>query len=143
MGATAAQTLKLLLLQDPQQLRLQGKGNIPYFIQEQCPCVSHFETAHFLSHSSGEGALLVPEEFAFQQVKGNRRAIQLYERAPASWADVVNRAGDQLLTRTRLSEYQHRAIGRCHSVHLCEYGFQRRAVAYDFFKSILNTTLFT
>jgi hypothetical protein len=85
----------------------------------------------------------VPEEFAFQQVKGNRCAIELYERAPASWADIVNRVGDQFLARTRLSEYQNGGIRWCHSFHLCEYQFQRRAVAYDFFKSILNATMFT
>src|ERR1700745_93469 len=143
MGPTAAQTLKLLLLQDPQQLRLQGKGNIAYFIQEQCPCVCHFETAHFLCESSGESSLLMSEEFAFQQVKRNGRAVQLYEWAPASWTDIVNRAGDQLLTRTTLSEYQHGGISGCHSFPLREDRLQLRAVAYDFFKSILNATLFT
>jgi hypothetical protein len=143
VGPTAAETLKLLLLQDPKQLRLQGKGNIPYFIQEQCPCVSHFEAANFLSDSPSEGTPLVPEKFAFQQVKGNGRAIELYERTPASWAAMVNRAGDQLLTRTGLSEYQHGGIGRCHSFHFREYGFQRGTVAYDFFKSTLNAALFT
>src|ERR1700756_5983304 len=99
MGPTAAQALEFLLLQDPQQLRLQGKGNIPYFIQEQCPSIGHFETANFQSHSSGEGALLVPEEFAFQQVKGNGGAIQLDKRACAAWADVVN--GPYLSLRVR------------------------------------------
>src|SRR5258707_3502034 len=143
VSPAAAQTLKLLLLQNPQQLRLQGQGNIPYFIQEQCPCIGHFEAANFLNDSPSERAFLVSEEFAFQQVKGNGRAIELYERTPASWADMVNRAGDQLLTPTGLSEYQHGGIVRCHSFPFREYGFQRGTAAYDFFKSTLNAALFT
>src|SRR5712691_1670159 len=100
MRTAASQTLKLLLLQDPQQLRLQGQRNISYFIEEQCPPVSHFETANFLRDRSGESALLVPKQFALQQVKGNGRAIHLYEGASAARAHIVNGAGDQLLART-------------------------------------------
>src|SRR5260370_32292548 len=62
MRAATTQTFELLLLQHPQQLRLQRQRNIPYLIEEQCPLVGHFETANFLRESSGEsGGLLLSE----------------------------------------------------------------------------------
>src|SRR6266404_7758745 len=85
-----SQTFELLLLQHPQQFRLQRQRNISYLIEEQCPFVGHFETPNFLRESSGESALFVAEEFAFEQVKRNSSAIQLDEWAPASWTDIVN-----------------------------------------------------
>src|ERR1700746_1118691 len=104
MRTPPSQTLKLLLLQDPQQLGLQSQGQISDFIQKEGPCIGHFEAAHFLSESPSERAFLVREEFAFQQVKRNGGAIQLNERTSAASADVVNGPGDQLLTRTCLAE---------------------------------------
>ena len=104
MRTATSQTLKLLLLQNPQQLRLQSQGQISDFIQKEGPCIGHFEAANFLNDSPSEGAFLVSEEFAFQQVKRNGGAIQLYERTSAACADVVNGAGYQLLTSTRLPE---------------------------------------
>src|SRR6266853_6787337 len=110
MRAATSQTFELLLLQHPQQFRLQRQRNIPYLIEEQCPFVGHFETPNFLRESSGESTLLVPEEFAFEQVKRNSSAIQLDEWAPASWTDIVNGTGNQLLARTGLSKDQDSGI---------------------------------
>src|SRR5271156_3197060 len=92
MRPAASRTLAFLLLQDPQQLRLQHQRKIPYFIEEQCPRVSHFETAICPRDGPGEGPLFLPQELAFQQVEGSRRAIQLYERPPAVWTEIMNGA---------------------------------------------------
>src|ERR1700751_688526 len=94
MRPATSQTLELLFLQDPQQLRLQRQGQISNFVQEKGPCVGHFEAANFLRDSPRESALLVSKEFAFQQVKGNGGAIQFHERPTAACADVVNSTGD-------------------------------------------------
>src|SRR6267378_5699308 len=106
-----SQTFELLLLQYPQQLRLQGQGNVADFVEEQCSSVSHFEPANFLSDGTGESALFVAEQFAFEQVKRNSSAIQLDEWAPAAWTDIVNGTGNQLLARTGLSKDQDSGIG--------------------------------
>ena len=58
------------------------------------PPISHFESSNLLRDSSGEGALLVTEQLAFQEIKGNGRAIQLDERTSASRACIVNGMGD-------------------------------------------------
>src|SRR6185369_9088033 len=101
----AAQTFELLLLQNPQQFRLQRQRNIAYLIEEQGPSIGHFEAADFLCNCSGESSLFVSKEFAFQQVKGNGRAIQFYEGPSAACADVVNGASNQFFARTRLAQY--------------------------------------
>src|SRR5260370_25759329 len=93
--AATSQTFELLLLQHPQQFRLQRQWNIPYFIEEQCPFVGHFETANFLRESSGESALFVPKEFAFQQIKGNGGTGESFERVAAPWGAIVGGARDE------------------------------------------------
>jgi hypothetical protein len=142
MRLTASKALEFLVLQDPEQLRLQRQGNVSNFVEKQSPSVRHVETANFLGERSGESALFVSKKFAFEQVKRDGSTIQLHERAPAPWADIVNGAGDQLLTCTRLSEDQHRGIGRCDSFHLREHKVEGRAVTYDLVESVLGLTLF-
>ena len=83
MSAGAAQTLKLLFLQNPQQLRLQPRRNVSYFIQEKGALVGQFETANLLRDCSRERPLLVAKEFTFQQVQWNGSAIQPYESSSA------------------------------------------------------------
>ena len=79
MGMRAAQPFELLLLQNPQQLRLQFERNIADFIQEQRAAVRRFETADLLRHGAREGAPFVTEELAFEKSQRNRRAVQLHE----------------------------------------------------------------
>ena len=66
MRLAASRALEFLLLQDPQQLRLQRRGKITDFIKEQCSGISHFETAYSARHSPGKGALFMAKEFAIQ-----------------------------------------------------------------------------
>ena len=63
MSTSAAQTLELLFLQNAQQLRLQRRWNIPYFIQEKRAFVGEFETANLLRDGAREGTLFVAKEF--------------------------------------------------------------------------------
>src|SRR6516164_7538876 len=94
MRPATPHTLELMLLKHSEQLRLQGQRHISDFVQEQSSGIRHFKAANFLRKSPGKRASFVAEEFAFQQVKGNRRAIELYEGATAACAEVVDRAGN-------------------------------------------------
>jgi DNA-binding NtrC family response regulator len=76
--ATAPQAPEFLLLQHSQQLGLQRRRDVAYFVQEQRPFVSHFEAPHLLRDGSGKGTLLVTEQFAFQKIQRNGRAIEFY-----------------------------------------------------------------
>ncbi len=71
------------------------------------PPIRHFESSNLLCYRSREGTLLVTEQFAFQQVKRNSRAIQLDERTSAPRACFVNGMGDQLLACAGLALNQN------------------------------------
>src|SRR5580658_735540 len=79
VSATASQALELLFLQHAQQFWLQGGKDVAYFVQKQRALVGHLEAPDLLRDGSGEGALLVTEQFAFQKIERNGRAIQLDE----------------------------------------------------------------
>ena len=64
-----------------------------------------------LDDGAGESALLVSEQFAFEQAGGQRRRVHSDERALATRTEVVDRARDQLLAGSRFAEDQHRAVG--------------------------------
>jgi hypothetical protein len=52
----------LALLQEAQQLDLQGEGQIPDLIQEYRPPVRHFHFAFLVCGGAGEGALQMTEK---------------------------------------------------------------------------------
>src|SRR5437762_12339634 len=106
MRLTASKALEFLVLQDPEQLRLQRQGNVSDFVEKQSPSVRHVETANFLGERSGESALFVSKKFVLGWFKRHASTIQFTEGALAPWADIWNGAGDQLLTCTVLSEHK-------------------------------------
>src|SRR4029077_19761266 len=98
MSPGTSQALEFLFLQNAQQFGLQSRRNVSNLVKKQRSLVGQFEAADLLRDGAGKGASFMPEEFAFQQVKWNGSAIQLYEWTAASRAQIVNRAGDQLFT---------------------------------------------
>ena len=66
-GPGASQALKLLLLQHPQQFRLQFERNVSDLVQKERASMGQFESPLFLHERTGERALLVSEQFALQQ----------------------------------------------------------------------------
>src|SRR5437879_11030067 len=66
MRIRAAQPFELLLLQNPQQFRLQLERNIADLIQKQRAAVRRLEAAYLLRHSTRECALFMTEELALE-----------------------------------------------------------------------------
>ena len=62
-------------------------------------------------HGAGEGALLVAEQLALEQVLRDRRAVDRDERLRGARAQRVHRLGQQFLARAALAEQQHARIG--------------------------------
>src|SRR5207253_3023920 len=89
------------------------------------------EAAAALLQRAGEGALLVSEELALDQLARQRGAIELHQRTLAPRACVVDRTSDELFARTGLALDQHRAVGRSHLRDLAEHAAQRRRIADD------------
>ena len=135
VSPSAAQALELLFLQYAQKFGLQCRRNIAHLVQEKRTFVGQLETANLLRYGSGERASLVTKKLTFQQIQRNGSAIQLYERTPASRAEVVNCARDQLLAGACLSLDKNGGIGWRHAFDLFKDRLQSRALAYDLFES--------
>jgi hypothetical protein len=96
-----------------------------------------------LPNGSGERTSLVTKKLTFQQIQRNGSAIQLYERTPASRAEVVNCARDQLFAGASLSLDKNRGTCRRHPFDLFKHRFQSKAFAYDLLKSAPIVYVFT
>ena len=72
--ADAAQAPHGLLLQKLQQLDLKRRFHVADFVQEQGAAVGRFDQADLALPGVGESALLVAEEFGFEQGGRDRTA---------------------------------------------------------------------
>ena len=85
----------------------------------------------FVSGRSREGTLHMAEQFAFQQPRRQRRAMDADERPIAARAVVVNGFRKQLLAGAALSSDQHTRFTDRHFANSVEDAFQCRAVSDD------------
>src|SRR6266852_7864664 len=143
VSPSAAQAFEFLFLQYAQQLGLQRRRNIAHLVEEERTFVGQLEAANLLRYGSGERALLVAKELAFQQIQWNGSAIQPYEKTSDARADVVDRMGDELLAGTCFTLDQHSRAGRRDAFDLFEHRFQRRTVADDLLESARVRILIT
>src|SRR5258708_12462190 len=60
VSPSASQAFELLFLQYSQQFGLQCQRNIPHFIQEYRPFVTHLETAYPFPYGSAQRPFLLP-----------------------------------------------------------------------------------
>ena len=93
--------------------------------------MGQLEATAFLRDGSRKSALLVTEEFALDQPRGNGGAIQLDQRPLAAVAETVYGPADQLLARARLAQDEGRGICGGDAFHLLEGALQARAGARD------------
>ncbi len=74
-GLRAADAVDHALLDRAQQLGLQAHVHLGDFVEQQRAAIGLLELADAARERAGEGALLVAEQFGFQQVLRDRRAI--------------------------------------------------------------------
>src|SRR3989454_7923637 len=108
----AADTLERLLLEDPEELRLERERDLAHLVEEECAAMGHLEASDLLRDGPGERAPLVAEELALQETRRDGGAIDLDEGSLAAAASVVNGARDQFLPRAGLAEHEHGRVGR-------------------------------
>src|SRR5947199_180246 len=128
-GAVAAHPLELALLEHAQDLRLRLRPHVADLVEEECPAVGDLELALARRDRPCEGALLVTEELALDQLARERRAVHLDERLRAPRAVVVERVGDQLLPRAARAADEDRQIRVRHLADHVEHALHRRALA--------------
>src|SRR5205823_12277854 len=77
------------LLQDAQQPGLRFGRHVADLVEKQRSALRLLEAAHIASGSAGEGAFLMAEQLAFDQLAGDRRHIDRDERTRAALAEIV------------------------------------------------------
>ena len=103
--------IDLPLLKNPEQLGLEGGVKLAHLVQHQGSLLGELELPRLAVKGPGEGAFLIAEEFRFQQVFGDRGAVDGHERTRGAGTLVVNVAGQKLLAHSALPLDQDRGIG--------------------------------
>ena len=99
-----ADPFKLLFLQDPKHLRLEGDGHLADLVEKDGAVVSQFETSLPGSMGAGKGPPLVPEQLALKQGLRQGGTVHLNEGLVLSIAGIVDGARHQLLAGTGFPE---------------------------------------
>ena len=100
--------------------------------------MSQFESPELLRDSTREGALLVAEQLALEQSRGDRRAVHFYESRVTAFAQVVDRAGDHFLARARFALNEHSRVGRGDGFHLLQDSHQGFTLPNNLLKIVLG-----
>ena len=105
-AAAAAEFFDFPLLQNAQQLGLQGQGDIAHFIEEHRPASGQLELAR-PRLDSGSDTALDAEKLRLQQRLRKRRAVDGHERSLFPRRIPVNQPGHHLFTGPRFAADQH------------------------------------
>src|SRR5262245_35288456 len=80
---------------------------------------------------AAEGAACVPEELTLEKIGGDRGAVERDEQLLLPGRELVDRAGDELLSGARLPRHEDGASGRRHLPHELEDGNDRRRAPHE------------
>ena len=100
-----------------QQLDLHRQRHVADFVEEQRTAIGQFETPGTAGDRTGEGALLVAEQFAFQQLCRDRPAVDWHEWRVATLGVVMQITRNHFLAGAGLAEDQHAGVGVGHLLH--------------------------
>ena len=95
-----------------QQLGLQFDGHFSDFVEKQRSLVGLFEQPLFVLRRTRETAGAVAEEFAFEQLFGEGRAVDRHECLSGARPGLVDRLREDLLARSGLAGEQYRRVRR-------------------------------
>ena len=109
----ASHAADLVLLEGAQYFGLGRERHVADLVHEERTARGLFELALALFDGRGEGAAFVAEEFAFDQLRGNGRAVDFDEGARSPSALGVEPAGDQLLAGPVLAGDEGTGIEGC------------------------------
>ena len=112
-----------------QQLGLQRRVHLADLVEEERAAVGGLEAADARARGAGEGALLVAEELALEQVLGDRGAVDDDEGLVARGAEIVDRARDELLAGAALAGDQHGRARRRDALDGAEHAAHHLALA--------------
>ena len=110
-GLHAAEALEGPLLDDPEQLGLEGGVHLPDLVEEEGAPVRELEAPELARRGAGEGAALVAEHLRLEQPLGDAGAVDRDEGSGGPRALLVDRLGDELFARAALATDQDGDLG--------------------------------
>src|SRR5678815_1895443 len=109
-GRRAAERRELALLEEPQELHLNGKRDVSDLVEEERAALRELDTTRLALGRPGERALLVTEELALEERLGDRAAVHGDERTVLSRALLVDFARRDLLAAAALAAQEHLSL---------------------------------
>jgi hypothetical protein len=131
-----ANPLELALLEDPQELGLDGQRQLRDLVEEQRPARGQLEAPGLLAIGAGEGAPLVAEQLGLQQGLGERGAVHRHEGTFHAGARVMDGSRYQLLAGPALAHDQGGGLGGGHLGGAVEGLPQRSGAADDLIEPV-------
>jgi len=131
LGAARAHRRHLAALQRAQQLGLQLGGHVADLVEEERAARGLAEAPQPRLDGTGEGAALVAEQLALEQLARDRRRVDGHEGQRAAMARCVQGARDQLLAGAALAGDQHRHVAARHAADGLEGVEQGRAASHQ------------
>src|SRR4029077_7004879 len=110
MSAVAAEPLEFLLLQDAQQFRLKFQRNVANLVKKQRALVGELEPSCFLGDGAGKCSFFVAEQLTLEESERKCGAIQFHESLLAAIAQLMYRARNEFLARSRLPKNQYARV---------------------------------
>ena len=92
-------------------------GHVADFVEKQSSLVGQFELSRLAAGRAGECAFLVTEQFAFQQILRNRRAVDFDERSGCPARFLMDGARHQVFAHSAFAAQQNGGVGRSHPFH--------------------------
>ena len=117
-GLRTSQPLDLFLLEHPEQLDLNVRGEVADLVEKDRRVVGHLEAANLPRQRACIGAFFAAEQLTFHERRRNRRAVHAHHGTAVAAAQLVDLAREHLLAAAGLAEQQYRRIGRGDLLHL-------------------------
>ena len=139
----AADPLELALLEDAEQLGLGLRGQLADLVEEERAAVGQLEPAAAPGDRAGEGALLVAEQLALDEPRGQGGAVDLDQRLVAlagSWSGWPGRSAPCRCPVSPVISTVASVGGD--AADLVEHGQQRGAAADDLLEVVDRLDLF-
>ena len=109
-----AESRKLPLLQNAQELGLRRWAHLAHLVEEQHTAGGELDLSRLRLLRAGERAPLVAEQLRLEQLLRQRGTVQRDERSALSRGGAMDEARDDFLSGTRFTGQEHRRLGLRH-----------------------------
>src|SRR5208282_3635398 len=129
--AFAADPFEVLILQEAQELGLQGRRQVGNLVEENAPAVGRLEPPGLVLDRAGERAAHVPEQLALEKFFRERGAIDDDERLALAVAPSMDLPGDNVLAGPALAGEQNSRVARGGLARSLEQALHRGAARVE------------